>query len=259
MKNIAWISNLVRVLVFAGFGLLASSTSLLAQSSGPSFFVGPIVGHNGVAYNTNVFGPPNSLPGFENTQNGTGGTQFAGVSAMFPLSTRFNNFFVVEVIYDSKSAPFTQMTRGTSYQIWTISGESMSASLDYLLLNVGYKHNFFADSVMPSGLGVQLCASLGKTIRSKFTTVITDTENLSNGGSGPIQNGTSVTNIDGINAFRLAIRFDLTYDIPFFSRLILTPSVGFDKPITKVDNTSRNWWASSVYGAIALRYAIGSF
>jgi hypothetical protein len=256
MKNITWNSNWLKISIFVGFGVLFSASSLCAQSSGPSFFIGPIVGYNGVAYTTGAFGPPNSLPGFENIENGAGGTQFVGVSALIPFFNGYQNFFVVEVIYDSKSAAFTTVS-GTSFSPGILSFGSYSATLDYFLLNLGIKHNFFQDSATPSGLGIQICASLGKIIASRFTTVINDTENI-NARFGPVQNGTSVSNIDGINAFRLAIRFDLTYDIPLFTRMILTPSVGYDAPLTKVDNTDRDWTARSLYGAIALRYAFGA-
>ena len=259
MKNIAWISNWLKVSIFAAFGVLFSANSLWAQSSGPSLLIGPIVGYNGVTYNTNAFGPPNSLPEFDNIINGIGGAQYAGISVIWPILKMNQNFFVVEALYDSKSASFTSDANYTSFKPGTLSHASLSASLTYLFLNLGYKHNFFRDSVLPTGFGIQLCVSLGKTITSKFTTVVLDTENFSTGSTGPVQNGSSVTNIDGINAFQFDLRFELTYDIPLAQRWILTPSVGYDSHFTKVDSTSRNWWASSAYGAIALRYAIGSF
>jgi hypothetical protein len=255
MKNIAWISNGVKVSIFAVFGMLFTASNVSAQSSGPCFFIGPIAGYNGVAYNTGAFGPPNSLPGFENIENGAGGTQFIGVSALIPFFKGYQNFFVVEALYDSKSAPFSTIS-ATSYSPGTLTGVAFSASLDYLELNMGLKHNFFEDSLTPSGFGIQLCASLGKTLNSTFTTTRLDTITMTYVKPGPLPPETTVSNIDGINQIRIAIRTELTYDIPLFTRLILTPSVGYDSPLTKVDNTDRDWWARSAYGAIALRYAL---
>ena len=67
-----------------------------------------------------------------------------------------------------------------------------------------------------------------------------------------------IVNIPNALALRFALRPELTYDLPLTSRLILTPSIGYDAPLTSVD-IDQNWKASSAYGAIALRYAIGSF
>lgn len=241
--------------IFWTFVIAIFSKPVIAQSES-GIFIGPIGAYNGVEYLTNAFGPPGSLPGFEMFENGSGGTWTEGISAIIPLFTHFQHFIVLEVAYDSKSARFASMVNGTSYKIGTISFLRMTPTLDYLLLNIGYKFNFSQDSLSPNGFGVTGCISVGKTLASKFTTAIYDTENIYSGSSGPIQNGTTVTNIDGVYRYRLAIRGELSYDVPIASRWLLTPFVGDEFPLTKVDRTNRNWIAKSVYAGMALRYRI---
>ncbi|SRR5581483_6797676 len=240
---------------FLQVGATIFSSKTNAQSA-HGIFIGPFTDYNSVVYRTNLFGPPNSLPGFEMFENGSGSSWTEGVSALFPLFGNFQNFFVLEAAYDSKSANLTGIDLGTSYKIGTISFLRMAPTLGYVLLNIGYKFNFSQDSLFPKGFGVTSCVSIGKTLVSKFTTVIHDTENIYSGASGPIQNGTSVTNIDGIYGYRLAIRFELSYDVPIVSPWLITPDVGYEYPFTKVDNTNRNWSVSSLYIAIAVRYQI---
>jgi hypothetical protein len=238
---------------FAAFLLMFIASSLWAQdSSKVKFLIGPVVGYNGVAYNTSEFTPPESNPDFDVVQNGNAGTQFFGISAQIPVISGMDKFLIIEGLYDSKSADFNSFG--------LVHGDSLinlSASLSYVLLNVGFKYNFFDTSLntMPNGLGIQACASFGYAFNHQFNTVFDSVDSHLN-TTGKSQN--IVSNIEGINQIRIAIRTELTYDIPIGSRLEVTPSVGYDAPLTKVDNTQRNWWASSEYGAIALRYAFGS-
>lgn len=242
-------------------GLLAISLQpLRAQdtSARPRFLIGAIAGYNGVAYNSSAFGAPGTVPGFENFENGSAGTQFIGMSALFPLLAGNQLFLVTELAFDDNSASFSSMS-GTSFKTGTFSYDAIFTDLDYALLNIGVKFNLFrvigSDSTLPTGLGLQTCASLGKTTASTFSSTIYKTWDT----SGRILANapeTTLTQIDGIQAFRFAIRLEVTWDLPVFSRWIITPYVGADVPLTRVDNTTRNWYDRTAYFALALRYCV---
>ena len=227
---------------------VASPSPIYAQdSSRVTFLIGPIGGYNDVAYNTDLFPILNSEPSYYEVENGTGQRFFFGLSFNLPLDTGLHNFFVFEALYDSKSGDFGNLT---STRAGSDPSYYLSSSLSYLLINVGYKFNFWSGQ-MPKGLGVQLCLSAGIKTSSIFDMTIKIT------GASP----TSYiypSSVTSASALRIALRPELTYDIPFATRWLLTPSIGYDAPLTKVD-AAENWWANSLYGAIALRYAIGSF
>jgi hypothetical protein len=247
MKNIVWISNGLKISVLAAFSVLVSASSIWAQSSGPRILIGPIGGYNNVAYNTDVFPILNSEPSYYEVENGTGHGFFFGLSCNLPLDTGLHNFFVLEALYDSKPGDFTNLNGS---RVGSDSSYFLSASLSYLLINVGYKFNFWSGA-MPKGLGVQLCLSVGIKTSSIFDKTITTT------GASPTSY-VYPSSITSASVLRLALRPELSYDIPFATRWLLTPSIGYDAPLTKVD-AAENWRANSLYGAIALRYAIGSF
>ena len=225
--------------------LASPSLSYAQDSSSVKFLIGPIGGFNIISYNTNVFPTLSSEPSNFIAQDGSGIASFFGISSEIPLSSDMHDFLVLEASYDSKSSGFV-----TYNGPFSDTSTALSASLKYILVNIGFKYNIMA-GVAPTGIGVQLCASAGFLTSGYFNRMLT---------IAPSTN--VVTNqvpIDGANSIRFAIRGELTYDILLTSLFVLTPSVGYDNPFTKVDNTDRNWMAFSLYGAIALRYAIGSF
>jgi hypothetical protein len=125
-------------------------------------------------------------------------------------------------------------------------------------MNIGFKYNMVFNE-MPSMFGLQASLSFGWAINHTFITrydsVVFNNSSLYLDTINP---HSAISNINGLNKIRIAFRPELTYDIPFLSRWILTPYAGADIPLTKVDNTSRNWTVTSAYVAIALRFAIGS-
>ena len=239
---------------FAAFLLMFIASSLWAQdSSKVKFLIGPVVGYSGVGYSTSEFPAIASKPSFFIEQNGNGVSQFFGISAEIPVSSGMDKFLIIEGIYDMKSAAF-----GSISQTGGDSTINMSASLSYVVMNIGFKYNMVFNE-MPSMFGLQASLSFGWAINHTFITrydsVVFNNSSLYLDTINP---HSAISNINGLNKIRIAFRPELTYDIPFLSRWILTPYAGADIPLTKVDNTSRNWTVTSAYVAIALRFAIGS-
>jgi len=245
----------LRIALFSAFCLLFTSSITLAQTSQPMVLFGVEGGINFVAYQSAYFTPPTADPNeFSTLGSGSGLDQFVGISSEISLSSANQNFMLFEAIFDSKSGNFGTANSGNATSVFDAK---LSASLTYLVFDLGFKHNFISGPI-PSGLGVQLCASFGMLLTSKFNESMTT---LTTTNSGVAQSGTkaSIVPINGIRSYRIALRPELCDDIPFASKWILTPSVGYDAPLTQVDNTNRNWTARSVYAALALRYVIGSF
>ncbi len=213
------------------------------RAQSPGILIGPIGGVNLVSYQTAEFGISNTEPTKWTAQNGSGTDPFWGLSLLFPISRPSNPYFlVVEGLYDSKSAAFTTFS----------SGAAESAELSYILLNIGVKHNFFSSS-MPSGLGLQVCLSLGYRYEANLHQVYDST-------AFPNQYPEGVTTIESAtdaDELRIAIRAEATYDIPLYSNpgIVLTPAVGYDEPLTQVD-PDNNWTASSLYFSLSLRFLL---
>ncbi|HET6400214.1 MAG TPA: hypothetical protein VFH95_02350 [Candidatus Kapabacteria bacterium] len=164
-----------------------------------------------------------------------------------------DDFLVLEGIYDSRAGDFTSITSSNAGD----SAMWLSTSLTYALLNVGFKYNMVSDG-LPSMFGIKVCASFGWAVADEFLTRKDSiVANQGYPGYSVVKSQTIASEINGLNELRIAIRAELTYDIPLGTQWILTPFVGFDTPLTKVDNTDRNWTTRSVYGAVALCYRIG--
>ena len=211
------------------------------------FLIGPEGGYNFVMFRSDAFPALNSEPSGFLVQNGTGRGYFAGLSAEDPLSTNMHHFFIIEAGYDSKPGTFSmesgQATFNTQSGVMTIE-VSLWTKLSYYYVNLGYKYNLCADSI-PNGLGIQLCLSIGIKNEADFWKSV----------SIPPQTAISVSSITTADALRLALRPELTYDLPFTDKWMLTPFAGYELPLTKVDPTE-NWTASALDGGVALRYAL---
>lgn len=238
----------------ASLGISVVSALLVTASahaqSHVTFLIGPMADYNFVMYRTDAFPALNSEPTVFLVQNGTGRGYFAGVSAEDPLSANMHHSFIFEVGYDTKPGTLSTQGNDAFHDIHdtavTISSVSLSAILSYVDLNVGYKYNLRADSI-PNGLGIQLCLSIGVKYKSDFWKSVWSWNQQ--------QPAISSSAIPSANAIRLALRPELTYDLPLNHAWVLTPFAGYEVPLTKVDPTE-NWWASAFYGGLALRYAI---
>jgi hypothetical protein len=247
MRKSACLLVSIAVLILLPHWLRAQS---LADSVHPRWLIGALGGYNLIAYNTDEFSIPGTEPGFRNAQNASGHDWLSGGALEIPLDRSMENFIVFEVSYDGKDADF-----GLDSWLPASSGNfdtayALSGQLTYYVFNIGYKFNFFSGSV-PTGIGVQLCASVGYIFQKNFnrTMYIYTTNNL----DVPINKVSELYPIPSVASFRLALRPELTYDIPIRSQWLLTPSIGYDAPITKVD-PSLNWTANSLYFGLAVQY-----
>jgi hypothetical protein len=235
----------LKILCFSIIVLTFTSPSIHAQdSSGIKFLIGPIGGYNKVSYKTNAmpFTTESSPDLLGVYQNGSGWDPSFGISCEIPASCDMHSFWILEALYDSKSADFGTVADATVAD----TNYSLSARLAYILVNFGFKYNF-TTGIRPSGLGVQLCVSVGL----KYSAIYEPS-------SVPLKHFGTLGVINDALDLRFTLRPELTYDIPLSAQWVLTPSLGYDTPLTKVDQNT-NWSASSAYGAIALRYAINSF
>jgi hypothetical protein len=257
------------VLSLASLNVRAQGGGVLSPQVQTGFLIGPIGGINLVAYNTGTFPILNSEPTCFQAQNGSDIAPWGGLSLELPLGNaqELQNFIVAEVIYDSKSSKFTSLSGAAVSTPTKLNGfvgdnssvnTSIAARLSYLVVNLAYKYNF-TPGPTPVGPGLQVGPSVGIKMGATFdktvtVTAISPTATANNDMATATV--TSSTAVDGASGIRLALRAQATYDIPFTQEWIATPTVGYDFPITKVDNTSRDWHASSVFGGITFRYYI---
>ena len=262
---------LASVVSFGLVGLAGSAsaqTSVLTPTVSTGFLVGPIGGINLVAYNTDAFPILNSEPTCFLAQNGSDIAPWGGFTVEYPLGNPelLQNFIVGEVLYDSKSSKFSAVN-GSNASIptkengFTATGSvntALTADLNYLLINLAYKYNF-TPGPSPVGPGLQVGPSVGVLLKSQFNKTVTVTA-ISPTATANDQTVSATVSapspVDGAQKIRLALRAMVIYDIPFTQEWIATPTVGYDFPITKVDNTIYNWRASSVFAGIAFRYFI---
>jgi len=254
------------VLFFANvtFAQDSKQGSVLEPTETGGFLIGPVGGINLVTYKTDEFAILNSEPSCFRAQNGSDVCFFAGLSAEIPLGETMQNFIVAEAIYDCKSSKFTG-TNNTRVDIPTkVNGNvqpgnittSETASLMYLLFDLGYKYNF-TQSSSPVGPGIQLCVNFGLRMTSDLNKTVTVSAADGTSNSLASKTETATTPAPDPQSIRIGIRGAFTYDIPLTPEWIATPMVGYDFPFTKVDNTDKNWSASSAYGGIAIRYFLG--
>ena len=244
-----------------------AAQSVIVPSVQTGFLVGPIGGINLVAYNTDAFPILNSEPTCFTAQNGSDIAPWGGLTIEYPLGNpnELQNFIVGEVIYDSKSSKFTAQNGSkvvipTKENGFVANGSvetALTATLNYMLINLAYKYNF-TPGPSPVGPGIQVGPSVGIKLSSTFNKTVTVTA-ISPTATADGQTSSATVSqpapIDGAQSIRIALRAQAIYDIPLTQEWIATPTVGYDFPITKVDNT-RNWRASSVFGGIAFRYFI---
>ncbi|HZK75513.1 MAG TPA: hypothetical protein VFD13_01280 [Candidatus Kapabacteria bacterium] len=221
--------------------------------SQPKFLICAVGGYNLVTYTTDAFPTLNSEPQFYLVQNGSGKGSFFGVRGELSLGGNLQDFLLAEVSYDMVSADFTNLTIRAA---GNDTGFYLSGSLSYFLINVGLKHNFWSGPT-PNGLGLQLCGSFGLIGNDDFGhTELVYTSPSSNVlshkvGPDPIPIASAAELI------RIALRAEITYDIPLLSDWLLTPSIGYDAPLTKVD-PSLNWRAGGLYFGLAVEYMFRS-
>lgn len=229
---------------------------LMPESSG-GFLIGPIGGVNLVTYGTAAFPILNSEPTCFMAENGSGVAPFVGLSAELPLGSGMQNFIILEAIYDSKSSAFTSDNANRTDVPTKVNGEtgpgnietSVNADLTYMLLNAGYKYNF-VEGPAPVGPGLSLVATVGIKLVSKLNKTVTVSAVT---GSSTV---TESSDVDGASAMRISLRPMFTYDIPLSPTWIATPTVGYDLPLTQVDDTAREWTAGGAWAGVAVRYFI---
>jgi hypothetical protein len=246
----------------------AEAQSVIVPTVATGFLVGPVGGINLVAYSTGTVSLLNSEPTCFTAQNGSGIAPWGGISLEYPLGNpnELQNFIIGEVLYDSKSSDFTVQNGGavggipTKQNGFTATGAvqtALSATLNYVLINLMYKYNF-TPAPSPVGPGFQVGPSVGILLSSKLNQTATVTAVNPAGPQGETQSAT-LTNAGtdtSAQTIRIALRAQATYDLPLTEDWIMTPTVGYDFPITKVDNSYRNWRASALFGGIAFRYFI---
>ncbi len=270
MRNrLILLASAFAVLAIAG---RASAQGVLTPQVQAGFLVGPVGGINLVAYNSDAFPILNSEPTCFQAQNGSGVAPWGGLSVEFPLgnANELQNFIVGEVLYDSKSSKFTSLNGATASTPTKLNGfvdqnssvtTALDASLSYLVINLGYKYNF-TPGPSPVGPGIQVGPSVGIKMAANFNKTVT-VKAISPTATADNQESevtvTSSTAVPNAQSLRLALRAQATYDVSFSPDWIATPTVGYDFPITKVDNataTVTNWHASSVFAGIYFRYFI---
>jgi hypothetical protein len=241
------------------------------------FLIGPVGGVNLVSYKTNKFAILSSEPDCFTAENGSDVCFHVGLTAEFPLGETMQNFIVGEVLYDCKSSKFTTANNTRTAIPTKLNGvvvdgsvtTNETATLNYLLANVGYKYNF-TTGPSPVGPGVQLCISVGIPISAALNKTVTVTASSGSQPPNDVNTKTSTSEVPVAQdatgsspavatSLRIAARAQFTYDIPLTDNgsWTATPTVGYDFPFTKVDDSNRSWSASSAYGAVALRYFIG--
>ena len=267
-KSLAVFAVALLAFCFARVERSAAQTGgdVLNPTESIGFLLGPVGGINAVAYNSSAFPIIESEKDCFTAQNGSDIAPWVGFTFEFPLSAAMQNFIIGEVIYDSKSSKFTALngsklttaTKQNGYEAPGSVATALTSSLDYLLIDLAFKYNF-TEGPSPVGPGIQIGPSVGIKTTSNFNKTVTVTASNGTGdGVTASQTVSAQSPIDGAQAIRLALRAQATYDIPFTQTWIMTPTVGYDLPITKVDAT-REWHASSVYAGVAFRYFLKGF
>ena len=229
-----------------------------------TMWLGVVGGPNFVKYRTSTFPILLSTPNCFTAQNGYGIAPHFGIDLQLPVDSYNHNFVVIEALYDSKSSKFNSNNNTRSGVPTRIDGNiqpggistDMAASLFYVLLNLGYKYNLVM-APMPVGPSFQVSANLGIKVLGTFMKTVTVVAGANSSGmQSSTQNSTVF--IDGVKTIRFGFRGQFGYDFPvFYSKLFISPFVGYDLPLTQVDNTDRSWTAPSVYAGIGLYYSIG--
>jgi hypothetical protein len=260
------------VMTNVGWSQSGQGSNILHPEGEGGFLIGPFGGVNLISYKTDVFPILNSEPSCFTAQNGSDVSFIVGLSAAIPLGEGMQSFIVLEAALDNLSSKFTTANNTRADIPTKINGivangsitTSETASLNYLLINAGYKYNF-TSGPSPVGPGIVLALSFGLPVTATLNKTVSVTAADSSGKvQGATINNTQTTN-DPVKSgsvstgLRIGLRAQFDYDIPLTENgtWTATPAVGYDLPFTKVDNSSRNWSASNVYGIILLRYFVG--
>jgi hypothetical protein len=236
---------------------ISSESGVLFPEDQGGFLIGPVGGINLVSYSSAAFPILESEPDCFQAQNGSDVAPFGGLTAEIPLGQGMQNFIIAEAIYDSKSSKFTSVNENRANVQTKLNGQvgdgnvttSLTADVAYFLLNAGYKYNF-VEGPAPVGPGLQLVASIGMKIQNALNETVTVS---AVNGSATVTNSAENPDAAGI---RIALRGQFTYDIPLSQVWIATPTAGYDLALSKVDDSKRDWKASSAFGGVALRYLI---
>jgi hypothetical protein len=204
--------------------------------------IGAVGGLNFVNYNSDAFPVLASNLAAVRAQNGSGTALYYGLSLQLPVTPSESNSIVLELLYDSKSAQFKTIQESDSVS------STLSSRLSYLTFNLAYKYNF-TEGPMPVGPAIQIGIAIGLTVQKYFDRTISPEEFAIR--EKPVRQDV----IDAAQGIRLALRPELIYDIPLSYSWIVSPRVGYDFPITKVDAT-RNWHASAIIAGASLHYRV---
>jgi len=268
MKHLLLSLLIVGAFMFVAGSVFAQTGDVLQPSEGTGWLIGPVGGINLVSYKTNTFAILSSEPSCFTAQNGSDIAPFFGITAELPTSASMQGFIIIDLLYDSKSSKFSTTSDSRTDIPTKINGNvepgnittSETASLAYVSANVGYKYNF-TEGPSPVGPGVQLTAGFGVPITSTLNKTVTVSAASPNGGTQQSLQTNAVPVKDAATGvspgIRIALRGQFTYDIPLSPAWIATPTVGYDLPVTKVDNSDKSWTASSAFAGVALRYFIG--
>jgi hypothetical protein len=256
--------KLLFALAFAGGLYIGSAHAQIGSETGVLFpeeegglLVGPVGGINLVSYTSSAFPILESEPECFQAQNGSDVAPFGGLTVAIPLGSGMQNFIIAEGIYDSKSSKFTSINENRSDVKTKLDGvvgdgnvtTSLTADVAYFLMNVGYKYNF-VEGPAPVGPGLQLVASMGLKVQNALNETVTVS---AVNGSATVTNSAANPTAKGM---RIALRGQFTYDIPLSQTWIATPTAGYDLALSKVDDSQRDWKASSAFGGVAIRYLI---
>ncbi|MDP4244048.1 MAG: hypothetical protein Q8921_15095 [Bacteroidota bacterium] len=255
IKKVLW-----QLTILSSFVSLIESGATLAQTpAAPTsqklgFLIGAVGEIDAVSYQTDPFSVVSPLP-YSIAENGYGTGTSLGFNIEFPLSENHQHFLIIETLLDSKPADFVDISAPRRIPDTTAADEILggyeSASLEYLLLDLGYKFNFLKAVQAPDGFAIQLCMSVGMNVQAEYTKTIT---HYSTALGYRQQN--VVEPVEGLRSMRFALRPEMLYDIPLTATIILTPEAGMDIPLTKVTN-SPSWLARSSFAGLAFHVTVG--
>lgn len=229
------------------------------------FWLGVVGGGNIVLYGLDpvLLWPGKTCAG---VTGGSGTDGWGGIAMEYFLDSNTRNHYslVAHVVYDSRSAYFSQWNCGNpsakSVKNGVVYDSSVEASqlakLHYWSLDAFIKYNFWAGE-RPVGLGLMVGPEISYLPHPTLLKTITTVQS-SGDVSNPraVTNDTLTVNAPEANSLVLGVRCALTCDIPFSKSLNAELSAGFDEPLTIVDHYS-NWNTRVLFAGVSLRYFIG--
>ncbi len=226
-------------------------------------WIGPMIGINFNNYQTASFPYPGIDPAVIFEQNGKGRAPMFGISCEIPMDLINRQKIVIEALYDSKSAA-SNSGYASNVDLTKIIGENvqgvlvtdLNTSLTYLTLGLGYKYNF-TEAPVPDGFGIQLSVNTGINIINHFNKTVNAVWPDPSGTQGAKISVTNVTSIpiDGVHIFRIGLDGKVSYDIPASRKVNVSPYVGYDFALSKVDD-DRSWKTNSFFVGITAHYSL---